>query len=193
MWGNILRSALLCGVLASGIPAGTADGIDPYTPVTPREPSLAGSDVSGACERGEPVIVYSLVVTDGSSSAAAAGDPPTAATLTMTDGASTVDVPLGTVRAGRLEGSRPWPDAEWTRSGAESVVSVGALRLAVPLDYPSAAMGCSSQAAGATVLAGTGAEVPILVAGIGGAVLVAGGIVYGVGRRRSRRAAVVGR
>ena len=193
MWGNVLRSALLCGVLATGIPAVTADGIDPYTPVTPREPSLAGSDVSAACERGEAVIVYSLVVTDGASpvarTAADVGDPPAAASLTMTDGASTVVVPLGTVRDGRLQGSTPWPDAGWTRAGVESVVSVGDVRLAVPLDFPSTSRGCAAQVAGANTLAGTGAEVPLIAVTVGGTALLAGGLVYGIGRRRSRRAA----
>jgi hypothetical protein len=187
MWGNVLRSALMCGVLATGIPA-MADGIDPYTPVTPRESSLAGSDVSAMCERGDPVIAYSLVVTDESSNAGTAPAAPTAATLTMTDGAATVELPLGTVSDGRLDGTIAWPADEWTRAGVEAEVSVGELRLAAPLEFPTPTRGCAASVT-ASALAGTGAEVPLIAAALGGTALLAGGIAYGVGRRRTRRAA----
>jgi hypothetical protein len=154
--------------------------------VTPRESSLAGSDVSAMCERGDPVITYSLVITDDSSNAGTAPAAPTPATLTMTDGAATVELPLGTVRDGRLDGTTAWPADEWTRSGVDAEVGVGELRLAAPLEFPT--HGCAASVT-ASALAGTGAEVPLIAVALGGTALLAGGIAYGVGRRRTRRAA----
>ncbi|MDF2492601.1 MAG: hypothetical protein K0Q58_1179, partial [Microbacterium sp.] len=141
MWGNVLRSVLLCGVLATGTPAVPADVIDPYTPVTPRESSLAGSEVSSGCREGAPVIDYSVTVTDPTAADPAA---PASATLTMSNAASSLDVPLGMVRDGRLEGSVPWPAPSWTHDGVATVLRVGGLTLSVPLDRPMTAEDCGT-------------------------------------------------
>jgi hypothetical protein len=202
MWGNVLRSVLLCGVLATGTPAVAADVIDPYTPVTPRESSLAGSEVTSGCREGAPLIEYSVTVTDPTA--------PTAATLTMSNAASSLDVPLGMVHDGRLEGSVPWPAPSWTHDGVETVLRVGGLTLSVPLDRPIAAEDCGtgvppsggstgstgsaestgSAGSAASALAGTGAETPLIVGAVAASALLAGGVLFGLGRRRARRTAV---
>ncbi|MBZ4486916.1 hypothetical protein LQ938_03300 [Microbacterium sp. cx-55] len=195
MWGNVLRSALLCGVLASGVPSGVAavDGFDPYTPVTPRESTLAGSVFTTACRSGEPMIVYSLVMTEGSASPPAARTVSDAASavLTVTGDVSPSSLPLGTMRDGRLDGevAWPWPETDVTAAAVRAEVRVGETALAVPLDRPQGP-GCALPAVGAATLAGTGAEVPLVIASLGGAVLVGGVVVFAIGRRRSRRAAV---
>jgi hypothetical protein len=207
MWGNVLRSVLLCGVLATGTPAVPADVIDPYTPVTPRESSLAGSEVSSGCREGAPVIDYSVTVTDPTAPDPAA---PASATLTMSNAASSLDVPLGMVRDGRLEGSVPWPAPSWTHDGVATVLRVGGLTLSVPLDRPMTAEDCGtgvpasggstgstgsaestgSAGSAASALAGTGAETPLIVGAVAASALLAGGVLFGLGRRRARRTAV---
>lgn len=196
MWGNVLRSALVCGVLTAGVPAGAAAmaDVDPYTPVTPRESTLAGSVVSSMCRTGDPVIVYSLVLTEGSGPGATARSAPFdgEAVLTLTDGASTTELVLGTIREGRLAGEIAWPAATSdtvppsTGGAVRADLRVGETVLAVPLERPSSE-GCAAPLVGSATLAVTGAELPVIAGAIGAVALTGGLVAVVVGRRRARR------
>lgn len=195
MWGNILRSALVCGALVAGIPGGgaaMADG-DPYTPVTPRESTLAGSEVSSMCRIGDPVIVYALEMTAGTGPGATTRSAPTddEAVLTLTDGSATTELALGRLRDGRLVGELAWPaeiSAMPAGAAVRADVRVGDTVLEVPLDRPSSG-GCAVPLVGSATLAVTGAELPFIAGAVGALTLTGGLVAVAVGRRRTRRAA----
>lgn len=209
MWGNVLRSGLLCAALALSAPMAAHAVDDPYTPVTPREPGLAGSEVGAVCRAGAPWITFSIVRTGGD----AAADQEVS--LVISDGSSTLDLPLGVLSDDRLQGEIPWPAADWVRGGVSAVVQVGTTQLAVPLSPPTQGLGCrDSEVAGSVTLpsaevgekavpapgsaTGSAAALPatgldaasvLVVAAAGTGVMIAGAAALVLARRRARSAA----
>ncbi|WP_159501853.1 cell wall protein [Microbacterium sp. 18062] len=204
MWGKILRAAGIAALLVIATPTAAHAGIDRYTPVTPREPTLAGSVVEPVCHDGTPWIAYSLTLTGGDDLAGAA-------TLVLSDGKNAVELPLGALSDGRLDGEILWPGASsdtgalpgweladerwvetdgnyrWTRGAITAVVHAGA-ELEVPLAYPSPASGCAADPAGlAAALPATGNAVPVLPIALGGvAAMLVGAGVFAIARRVRR-------
>lgn len=146
--------------------ASAADESTDYGPDEPRTPTLAGSTVSPACDADVPWITYSIVLTDPDDQST--GDT---AQLTLTDGSSSVTLPLGTLGPdGTLTGSVLWPGASvdgngngngwpgwvfqngewvqtsgnyaWTRGDISATIQVNP-EISVMLSYPQATTDCA--------------------------------------------------
>ncbi len=139
---------------------------DPYTPVEPTEPTLAGSVVVSECDQDVPYISYDIELTDPDDEST--GND---ASLVLSRGADSVPIPLGTLVDLRLAGRVLWPGATvdddgngtgwpgwayvngkwvpttdnfaWTRQSISAVIRVNP-ELTVPLSYPLATPDCSS-------------------------------------------------
>lgn len=203
--------AVAAAVILSSAPAYAAEN---YTPVDPREPSLAGSSVQSQCQRDVPWIGYDVVLTDPDNVATNH-----TATLVLTDGTNTAELPLGELTDNKLSGRILWPGASvdgsgtptgwpgwaftdgawtetdgnfaWTRGNITARIVVNP-QIAVPLSYPLATPECaaapnvSGQGSGAA-LAVTGIDAQVLpIALVGGGLLLAGGVFLGTRRLRRR-------
>ncbi|MCX6502425.1 MAG: hypothetical protein NT132_08490 [Microbacterium sp.] len=163
----------------------------------PREPGLAGT-VAAECIQAVPWISYALEFVG-------VDDPPAApAVLALTDGASTLDIPLGVLEAEGLTGRIPWPgvddprpfasvrvsavtdDLAWTRGDIRATVRAAGAELAVPLRFPAASATCVADGVAAAGLSRTGGMVPIGAAVAGGLALVGGLAALGFAVRRRR-------
>lgn len=206
--GETALRAIVVALVLAGAPAAAAADEGTYAPVTPREPSLAGSIVAGTCADGVPQIAYSVraVGRDG---------PVGAAAIVFTDGASQLTVELtghpsedGTA----FQGRSLWPgtvvdvdgrpiavpgwvrtgDAwerradgfEWTRGSVEAELRADGLALTVPLEYPDDTAGCMVADVEAIPLATTGVTLPPAVAIGGVAAIIAGAGAALLSRRR---------
>lgn len=95
--------------MAAGESADPGSYVPPPPPPTP---SLVGSSVDVSCVGDVPTIVYHLVVTDPG---ALTGNH--VAALVISDGVNRVDVTLGDVSSGSLDGTVLWPGASADASG----------------------------------------------------------------------------
>ena len=154
-------------VVAAFLAVPTAAYAEEYPPTTPpATPSLAGSAVTGICDGDVPYIGYSVEMTDPDSQSTG-----NTATLTMSDGANSVTLPLGTLENGSLSGVVLWPGASvnpdgtpggwpgwafvdgewvevdgnfaWTRSITSAVINVNPA-ITVPLSYPPSTPSCAT-------------------------------------------------
>ncbi|MFS0866273.1 hypothetical protein AB3M83_02930 [Microbacterium sp. 179-B 1A2 NHS] len=183
MGGYSLRAVVAVGVLALMAPAAAAAATGTYAPVTPREPGLLGSEVSGRCADGVAVIDYAV-------QAVGAEGPLGPARLELTDGRSRATVPLPEVSADRLEGSVRWPGEDprddrlnWTTGDIRAELRVGELSLEVPLRYPESP--CAAVAGDPLAVTGSSLPQPVLIGGV--AAVVLGGVLAWGSRRRRRR------
>jgi len=183
-----------------------------YTPITPTDPTLAGSTAVVACEADAAWIDFSITLTDPDGLSTT-----NTAVLFMTDGTNSTEVPLGELQDNHLEGRVLWPGASvdaagkgngwpgwvyqngqwvetsgnfaWTRGEITAEIRTN-LSVSVPLSYPPSTPTCVTSPGGmaSTVsLPATGLSAMVLPIGIaGGAVLVIGlGLL--AARRRAHR------
>ncbi|GAB2837789.1 cell wall protein [Microbacterium insulae] len=162
---SVLAVAAIIAV--SGPTAALAVEEDPYTPIDPTEPTLAGSVAASECEGDVPYISYTVTLTDPDGQST--GND---ASLVLSSGANSVTIPLGTLVNGQLAGKVLWPGASvdgagnptgwpgwafvdgewvettgnfaWTRGSISAVLQVNP-DLAVPLSYPPATPNCAAQ------------------------------------------------
>lgn len=163
---SVLAVAAIIAV--SGPTAALAVEEDPYTPIDPTAPTLAGSVAVGECINDAPYISYTVTLTDPDGQVAGGGS----ASLLLSSGANSVTIPLGTLVDGELSGKVLWPGASvdgagnptgwpgwafvdgewvettgnfaWTRGSISAVLQVNP-DLAVPLSYPPATPNCAAQ------------------------------------------------
>ncbi len=143
-------------------------------PPPPPTPSLVGSSVDVACVRDVPTIAYHVVVSDPGSLTGSG-----TAVLVLSDGVNRVDVTLGDVRSGSLDGTVLWPGASvdangeangwpgwvfrdgawsetdgnyaWTRGAISATIRVNP-EIQVALSYPPATSACVSPKVGGTLV-----------------------------------------
>ncbi|WP_438352900.1 LPXTG cell wall anchor domain-containing protein [Microbacterium sp. CJ88] len=157
-----------------------------YTPDTVVSATLAGSTAVATCVADAAYIDFSVSLTDPSNVATNH-----TATLVMTDGTSSVEIPLGALQNNQLSGRVLWPGASvgadgrgngwpgwafqngqwvetagnyaWTRGRISAEIRVNPT-LAVPLSYPPATPQCLTDPAGftaSTASAGTLTALPV--------------------------------
>lgn len=181
-------------IAVSGPTAALAVEEDPYTPVDPTEPTLAGSVATSECDGDVPYISYTVTLTDPDGQST--GDD---ASLVLSSGANSVTIPLGTLVDGELSGRVLWPGASvdgagnptgwpgwafvdgqwvettgnfaWTRGSLSAVLQVNP-ELAVPLSYPPSTPNCATQP---PTISSNSPENPAVAGSVDGALAATGG------------------
>lgn len=199
-------------LIAMALPSVAYAADDNYTPVNPTTPTLAGSSAVADCEADAPWITYSITLTDPESQATSHS-----AVLFMTNGTSSLEIPLADLTDNRSEGRVLWPGASvdssgnangwpgwafengqwvettgnfaWTRGNITAQLRVNP-ELTVPLSYPEATPSCVAGprvSGSATSLPATGLSAAVLPIGIVGGAVVIAGAVLLILRRRAHR------
>lgn len=213
MFYRILSGISLAAILALGAST-AAHAADDYPPPPPGTATLAGSSVVAECERDVPWIRFHIVLNDPDGQVTSSdarlvlsggGQSTEIALGTLVGGELSGRVlwPGASVdNGGTATGWPGWAFEEgqwvetsgnyaWTRGTISAVVHVNP-ELSVPLSYPPATAACADPVetvgvVAAATLPATGGTVPVVIGGVGAALLALGGLAIILRRRRTAR------